>query len=217
MGNWLQTWINVITKPNVGTFQAEADRPDANLTTAIIWMAIAGVVAALVALIQGMFARAQVAALGGMDAILSGANLPPELAGQLTNAVNMAFSRGTGLGGAVWALITAIVGFLIFVGVIHIVTKALGGQGDYGRYAYQVAAFYAPLSIIASLLGLIPLLGGCLGFIVWIYELVLAVIATQAEYKVDTAKAIIALVIAVIVFAVVFGCIGGALASMLFF
>ena len=61
------------------------------------------------------------------------------------------------------------------------------------------------------------MLGGCLGFIVWIYELVLAVIATQAEYKVDTAKAIIALVIAVIVFAVVFGCIGGALASMLFF
>lgn len=217
MGNWLQTWINVLTKPNVGTFQAEADRPNANLTTAIIWMAIAGVVGAIVALIQGAFARAQFNAIGGMDAILSGANLPPELAGQITNAANMAFSRGTGFGGAVWALISAILGFLIFVGVIHVVAKALGGQGDYGRYAYQVAAFYAPLSIVAALLGLIPLLGGCLGFIVWIYELVLAVIATQAEYKVDTAKAIIALVVALIVFLVVFGCIGGALASMLFF
>lgn len=217
MGNWLQTWINVLTKPSLGTFQAEAERPDANLTTAIIWMAIAGVVAALVALIQGMFARAQIAALGGFDAIFNQANLPPELVDQITNAANMAFSRGTGFGGAVWALIVAIVGFLIFVGVIHVVVKALGGQGDYGRYAYQVAAFYAPLSIVAALLGLIPLVGGCLGFILWIYELVLAVIATQAEYKVETAKAIIALVIAVIVFAVVFGCIGGALASMLFF
>lgn len=216
MGNWLQTWINVLTKPSVGTFQSEADRPDANLNTAIIWVAVAGVVAAVVALIQGMFARAQLAAVGGMDAILGQADLPPELAGQLTNAFNMAFSRGTGVGGAIWALISAVVGFLLFVGVMHIVTKALGGQGDYGRYAYQMAAFYAPLSIVASLLGLIPLLGGCLGFIVWIYQLVLAVIATQAEYKVDTAKAVIALVVAVIAFGIVFGCIGGALASMLF-
>ena len=42
-----QTWITVLTKPSEATFEAERQKPNANLTTAIIWIVIAAVILAI--------------------------------------------------------------------------------------------------------------------------------------------------------------------------
>ena len=42
-----ETWKNVLTKPGEAVFEVERQKPHANLTTAFIWVAIAGVASAI--------------------------------------------------------------------------------------------------------------------------------------------------------------------------
>ena len=50
--------------------------------------------------------------------------------------------------------------FLIFTGAVYLIGRHLfKGTGQYSEVAYSFALFFVPLSIIGSLLGIIPLLG----------------------------------------------------------
>lgn len=49
--------------------------------------------------------------------------------------------------------------FLLSVGVRHLLAKALGGQGGFGRYAYLFMMFGIPLTLLSSLLDFVPLIG----------------------------------------------------------
>jgi len=49
--------------------------------------------------------------------------------------------------------------FLVSVCIYHSIAALLGGQGQLGRYAYLVAAFGAPLTILKALFGFLPLVG----------------------------------------------------------
>lgn len=43
--------------------------------------------------------------------------------------------------------------------IYHYIAALLGGQGQVGRYAYLVAAFAAPITILKALFGFLPLAG----------------------------------------------------------
>ncbi|MBE2236745.1 MAG: hypothetical protein IAE81_03085, partial [Caldilineaceae bacterium] len=49
-----QTWLKATTNPNEATYEELRHRPDANVTTAIIYMAIYGVVAAVVSVLSSL-------------------------------------------------------------------------------------------------------------------------------------------------------------------
>ncbi|MDO4244638.1 MAG: YIP1 family protein [Deinococcus sp.] len=50
--------------------------------------------------------------------------------------------------------------FLVFTGAVYLIGRGLfRGTGTYPEVAYTFALFFVPLSILGSLLGLIPLLG----------------------------------------------------------
>ena len=49
--------------------------------------------------------------------------------------------------------------FLVSVGIYHYIATLLGGQGQVGRYAYLVATFGAPITILKALFGFLPLVG----------------------------------------------------------
>lgn len=49
--------------------------------------------------------------------------------------------------------------FLVSVCIYHFIATLLGGQGQLGRYAYLVAAFGAPITILKALFGFLPLVG----------------------------------------------------------
>lgn len=218
MGNWIQTWLNVLTRPGEPVFEEERRKEGASLNTALIWIAIAGLVAGVVALLRGLLFASALSGAGGMSGILAQSGLPQEQIDQFASLMP-ALGGGVGISGFLFAVIGALIWFLILVGLFHLTARMLGGTGDFGRYAYQIAAFHAPISMVSAVLGLVPLVGGCLALILWIYEVVLAYFATRVEHGLPQGKAIITVLIPFILLAVVVSClailVGGALAAIL--
>lgn len=217
------TWLNVLTHPGEPVFAEERAKPSATLGTAIIWMAIAAVIVGIVAVIRGFIFRNQLQAAGGIQGILSSLNLPTEFMSQIDPAVmdQVVAPRTTAaiLTGGFWAVVGTILGFLIGVGILFLIAKVFGGTGEFGRYSYLIAAFAAPIMIVSSLLGLIPVVGGCIGFLLWIYEIGLAYFATKVEHNLTQGKAIavILLPIALIILLAICGVVAlGGLAAAIF-
>lgn len=49
--------------------------------------------------------------------------------------------------------------FLSSVGAYYLIARALGGQGEFGRYAYLFALWSVPLYVVVALIGFLPLIG----------------------------------------------------------
>ena len=199
-----QTWVRVLTNPNEATFAAERQKPTATLTTGLIWMLIAGVVAGVLGFLQSVIMAGAVQ--GAIPQILEQVDLPPEAKAQLLPLLNSGMLGGLGAS-SLGSIISVPLGFLIGVGILWLVAKLLGGVGDYGRYAYLNATYMAPLTILSSILGLIPFAGGCIAFFVYIYQLVLTYYATKVEHQLSSGRAIIVVLIPVIVAILLLSCI----------
>lgn len=189
-----QTWLRVLTSPNEATFEAERLKPSATLTTALIWMLIAGAVAGVLGWLQSIMMAGAIQ--GAIPQLLETMDLPAETEAQLTPLLNSGALGGLGAAN-LWSIISVPVGFLIGVGILWLLARLLGGVGEFGRYAYLNAAFTAPLTILSAVLGLIPFLG-CLGFILYIYQLVLSYYATKVEHQLSSGRAMIVVLIPVI-------------------
>ena len=114
------------------------------------------------------------------------------------------------------------VSLLIKVGMYHCVATLWGGRGQFGRYAYLLAAIGAPISILYALLDFLPLAGGgivailpgssfmagqiwyyrlqfhgifFISYIVLAFWLVLFYFATKVEHELSWWRAIIVVVI----------------------
>ena len=79
LGAIFRTWLDVLTKPGEQVFEDERVKPQATLGTAMLMIIVVAVISGLFALIRGWLFQAQFAAMGGMDAIFSQANMPPEV------------------------------------------------------------------------------------------------------------------------------------------
>jgi len=209
----IQTWINVLTHPNEQTFTEEGSKPQAHFTTAIIWMVITG---AVTGILGWMAFNLLFGSSNGLLAMIEQMDLPPETATQMremfSNGMMSAFMGGAGLS----SIVTTSLFFLIGAGLFYLIGRMLGGQGDLGRYAYLLASFQAPLGIITALLGLVPMLGGCLGLLLSIYSLVLTYFATKVGLNLSSGKAIAVIVIPVAVLLLLMICFIGSIAGLLF-
>ncbi|MCB0044895.1 MAG: YIP1 family protein [Caldilineaceae bacterium] len=186
-----QTWMNILTHPNEEAFETERMKPQANLTTALIWMVIAGIISGILGFIQAQMFRS---AAQGMLSMMDTADMPPEAAAALQGMIG-----GIGGGAGLMSIILTPLFFLVFAGIVYFIARALGGQGEFGRYAYLLAGIQAPISILSSVLGFVPFLGGCLNFFLFIYGLVLAYFATKVEHGLTQGKAIITIIIPMLV------------------
>lgn len=202
----IETWRRVLTQPGEPVFEQEKVNPNGTLQTALIWMVIAGVVAA----IFGWFASLIGASTA--SAMLS-QGLPPEARAQIGPLIG-AITGGAGIA----AIIMVPVGFLIGTFIIHLIAKMLGGQGDYGKFAYLASTYQAPLTMASSILSIIPFLGGCIGFLIVIYTYVESYFAVKANYGLTSGKAIATILIPLILALVLIACVaivvGGAIAAL---
>jgi hypothetical protein len=202
-----QTWIKATTSPNETTFEELRTRPDANVTTAIIWMAIYGAISAVIGILSGMMALNTINNL--VPTVMSQLELPPAEAAQVEQALRAITSGGAGIAGAGFASLANIVmvplSFLLGVAIYYLIARVLGGKGDFGRYAFLNAAFAAPLGILTSLLGLVPFVG-CVTPIISIYSLVLVYFATKAEHQLSSGRAIWVVLVPIVILFVLFGC-----------
>jgi hypothetical protein len=210
MGGWFQTWLNVLTHPGEPVFEAERQRPEATLSTALIWMAIAAVINGIVALISAYIFRNTIRAAGGWQGMLGQLGLPDEIMSQIdpsvVNAVVQTQTTGTILSAAFWSVLWTLGGFLIGVGILYLIARVLGGTGAYGRYAYLIASFGAPLSIVSSIIGFVPVVGGCIGLLLSIYGMVLTYFATKVEHGLTQGKAIATVLIPLAFLILIFIC-----------
>lgn len=210
----IQTWINAVTQPNEAFYDNERRSPNATLGTAIIWIVIAAVVSALVGALGLAIGLNALSNSGVFEEILSDPGIPDE-----ARLVFEAFLSGGGMGGLaggalVAGIIWAPIGFLIGTGIMHLIARLLGGQGDFGRFSYLVAAFQAPISIVSSLLGLVPFLGGCVSGLLGIYSIFLAYFAIKTEHQLTQGKSIMVLLIPLIIAVVLAVCVGIAVVTL---
>lgn len=191
-----QTWVAVLTRPGVDVFEAERLKPSATLSTALVWTVLAGAVTTLLALLHAQlypsFSMSMwpFSSLMPSEFLAAWEEIPARTRVQILSDV-----------------FTAPVVFIISVGIQHLIASQLGmdrirlepsGEkrfGKFGRYAYLNATFGAPLSIIASLLNLVPLFNCLTALILGIYQIVLVYYATRAEYRLPRGRVIFVILV----------------------
>jgi hypothetical protein len=203
----IETWRRVLTQPGEPTFEQEKLNPNGTLQTALIWMVIAGVVAAIFGYFAGLIGASSTAAM------ISQMGLPPEVQAQMGPMISMATAAigGAGLG----AIIAVPVGFLIGTFIMHLIARMLGGQGDYGKFAYLVSTYQAPLTMASSILSIIPVLGGCIGALLGIYGYVESYFAIKTNYGLSSGKAVIAILIPLILLFLLIACVAFVVIGMI--
>lgn len=182
-GSMFQTWMKVLISPGADVFLAEREKPSATLTTGLVWIILAALVTALLGLLRTQLNASSLDGLAEMVGLM-----PPELRGFMEMTLN---NDSLISNASLSSIIITPLFFIIGVGILHLVASVLGGRGQFGRYAYLNATFAAPLAMISSLLGFVPVVGGCLGGILTIYGWVLTYFATKVEYGLSDGRAIV--------------------------
>jgi hypothetical protein len=104
----------------------------------------------------------------------------------------------------VLGIVSAFISWLIWAVLTYLIgTKAFGGTADVGEMLRTLGFAQAPGVLL--ILSFIPLLGGLIGFVAWIWTTVTAVIAIRQALDFDTGKAVLtALITIAVVIAVTF-------------
>ena len=157
--SFTEIWIAALTKPNEETYRQFANSPRASTGTAYLWMAVSGAISSLLSLLVNSF---------------TGANpfgTQPDLFTTLTCSFPV-------------ALAVSLIVFSIGVGYATFVGRALGGQADFDKLAYAMAAFMAPLGLVSSVISIIPVVN-CLVFAIGIYGIYLSIVAVKAAHDLE--------------------------------
>lgn len=121
------------------------------------------------------------------------------------------FGAGTGMaeGGFAAALATligtpimGIIGLFIGAAFIHLFVYIFGGDFGYSR-TFAVLAYATVIAPISALVGLIPVIGGVLGLVVFLYGLYIEIKGIEIFQNLSTGRAAAAVILpAVILFAI---------------
>ncbi len=179
--SWRQVWPTILLQPSVATFQALLSHPEATSKKAYNWM----VVSTLLGSVFATFINAIFATVGLLLGWNTG-NIWEDIFFQLICAVPI---------GAVVTLIL----FIIGTGITHFVAIALGGTGTYSKLAYGFAAYSAPLGLIFSVLGSIPLINLCLILPLAVYGFILSVLGVKAVHQLPLGLATISSVARILI------------------
>ena len=91
------------------------------------------------------------------------------------------------------------IGFLIGSGIYFLIAKLFGGTGSFEEQTYLLATFQAPIGIVSSVISIIPILGGCVSFLLFIYQLVLTYFAIRVVHRLGGGQAAVVAVAPVLI------------------
>jgi hypothetical protein len=118
-------------------------------------------------------------------------------------------AAGGGIGAIVLSVIGAFVGWLIWSGITYLVgTRLFGGTADWGELLRTIGFAQAPG--VLNVLGIIPFLGGLVGFAVAIWILIAGIIAIRQALDVSTGKAVLTAIVSWIPLFILQLVVGGA-------
>ncbi|MEM7034878.1 MAG: Yip1 family protein [Chloroflexota bacterium] len=184
-----ETWKNVLTQPGEPVFEQERAKPTATLQTALIWIVVAAVIAAIFSAISAL-----ISSFFNVGSAFLSSDLPPEAA-----AIMGGVGGGTAFGAFCFTLIGAPIGFLIGSGIYMLIAKLLGGTGTFEEQTYLLATFTAPIMIVNSVISVVPILGGCVSIFITIYQLVLTYYAIKVSHGMESGRAIATVLIPIVI------------------
>ena len=116
------------------------------------------------------------------------------------------FFKG-GVGGLLAGMLGTLIGFGVFTALVYVVGKNLfKGTGTYPEVAYTFALFYVPISVVSSVIGIIPILGALVAFILGLVNIYFGYLAVQSSMNLrDSTSAIVTLVLSYIGSAIIGG------------
>lgn len=108
--------------------------------------------------------------------------------------------------------------FLIFTGTVYLVGRKLfRGTGTYPEVAYSFALFFVPLSILGTLIGIVPILGWLIGLLISLVMVAFGYVAVRSSMNLrDQGGAVMTLVLAGIAHWLL-GSVMGSLLNTLFY
>ena len=205
--SFFQAMLKAVTSPSQATYSSLVQDPKATAGIGFLWVAVAGAVSSLISILL-----LQVFRFNPMLDLLS------QYSGEYLSVPVRANFGGTLLSllcGVPAAAVFAVIGLAIASGLLHLVAKLLGGSGDYGKLVYMLALISVPFSLLSSILAPIPYIG-CLSFLIFIYNLVLEVLAINAVYQFGIGKAVLTLFVPLIVACLAIACVAAGLGTFFY-
>lgn len=118
----------------------------------------------------------------------------------LVGAVGLLFS--VGVGGALAGILSTVLGWVAWAFMIYFIgTRVFNATATPGEVLRTTG--YAQAPALLNILGVIPILGALVGFIVWIWTLVTMFIAAREALDLDNTKTFITVVLGFIAFVVI--------------
>jgi hypothetical protein len=188
-------WMTVLTSMDIESYEDVLEDPEAGAGRAFEWVAYAGIISGLLAPFS-LLSNPQFAALRSM----------PEFKGLFGNLGTTALLVLFALAMALLTPIFSVIGLAISAGIQNFLAGFFGGNGSYGRTAYALAAYLAPMTILITALGVIPLVGQCLTGLLGLYNIILNVRALRAAHSISIWQALGVMFLPGILL-LVFGCV----------
>jgi hypothetical protein len=180
--SYFQRAFNVIMKPSVEPYQAEAR--NANWNSVMIGVGSVTAVTVVVAIIRGFIGGATAAAPFMANDNTGSSTVTGALAGS-----------GAGIVAAIVSLIFVPLFFFCGAGILWLSAKIFGGQGqDFLLHSYLLSLSYTPTHLVIAALGLIsigPLAAiiGLVGLVLRLYQIYHAGLSMQVSQRMEPGKA----------------------------
>ena len=188
--SWLGAWRAALTQPSVATYTDLLLDPRRSLGRAAAWLFTASLISYLLGIgVQATFLPGTL-----VDVIREASEAgPPEFQAAPSTILILSLACTPFL--AAMFLGTYLIGF----GVLHFIASALGSQGTYTEMVYAHAAYLAPLTILSTMLVMIPVVQ-CLTVPLSLYSFGLQMMALKAATRMSWGRvvAILAVVLVLI-------------------
>jgi hypothetical protein len=175
--SWSRVWISVLTRPSTKTFEQILRDPQASPRRAYWWVFTSAIIGTIIqSLLSGLVFKA------GFE----------ELGFQSTPLICIPVVAAM-----------AVLGIVINAGITQgVAGRLFGGRGTYGSLVYALAAWVAPIYLISSLINGIPYFQ-CFTIPLFIYGLVLGVIAVKAVNQFGWGQAVVSYIVVYVLVVIV--------------
>ena len=174
-----EAWLTVLTTFDIESYESVLDDPEAGAGRAFEWVAYIGILSGVISPLLFLF-NPQFEELANM----------PQLKSVFGNMSSASLLLILALIMIVVVPINSMIGLAISAGIQNFLAGFFGGKGYFGRTAYALAAYIAPISILTTILGIVPLAGSCLSSLLALYSVSLNVRALRAAHSLSTGQAI---------------------------
>lgn len=184
--SWFQVWTKALTHPSITTFEELICDPKGTIKRACIWILF-------IILICNSFSIFSQIDLKNIF------TFPSLEYWQATRILKESITES--LTKIPSEVILSLLVLTISVGIIQAIALTLGGSGTYSKLLYAFATFLSPLTVIASILSLLPamsdtnffIIRNYINFTLGLYGIVLSVIAVKAVHQFSWVKAVVSI------------------------